>query len=107
MERIKEQISFLKLLITCKKNLRNILIQSSDKEQIYSICEIILNLLRGNINISTSNYKKLIQYKKLLRKILKKSSLKKKKYLIQKGGFLEVLIPSIISVIGSLVSELI
>lgn len=105
MDRIKEHENYLKLLTTANKRLRKSIITSSNRDQIFAICEIILNLLKGNINISKTTYEKLQSYKNLLRKIVKRSSLKKKKYLIQKGGFFEVLIPTIVSTLATLVGD--
>jgi hypothetical protein len=83
------------------------IIMNADKELIYTICECILNLLNGNINISTEQYNQLKSYKHLFRKILdRKSKLKtKKKLIIQKGGFLEILLPAVISGLASIISS--
>ena len=105
MNRIKNNKDFLNLLCKSKKKFRKFLIQNASKEQIYSICEIVLNILNGNLKVSDKN--KLSKKRKLLRKIIQKSSLKKKRYLIQKGGFLEILIPSIVSGLASIISNII
>ena len=106
MNRIKNNKDFLNLLCKSnKKKFRIFLIQNASKEQIYSICEIVLNILNGNLKVSDKN--KLSKKRKLLRKIIQKSSLKKKRYLIQKGGFLEILIPSIVSGLASIISNII
>ena len=106
--RIKSNINYLKLLLNSNNRLQKSLIQNASKEQIYSLCEIILNILNGNIKLSDEEFKKLDKKKKLLRYLVhNKTSIKKKKYLIQKGGFLQFLIPSLITGIASIVSSLI
>ena len=106
--RIKTNINFLKLLTSCNSRLQKVLIKNATKEQIYSLCEIILNILNGNVKLSEEEFKKLDKKKKVLRYLVQnKTSIKKKKYLIQKGGFLQFIIPSIITGIASIVSSLI
>jgi len=107
MNRIKDNREFLEYLCKSKKNTRKLLINNAHKEQIYALCEIILNILNGNLKLSNQEIAKLSKKKKQLRNIISKSTIKKKKQLIQKGGFLEILIPSIVSGLATIVSNLI
>jgi hypothetical protein len=108
MNRVKKNNNLLELVATSKKKLRNSIIKGSDKEFIYSICECILNVMNGNIKLDKKTFDKLKVYKQTFKKLLKKSKLNEKKNLIvQKGGFLEFLIPAVISGISSIVSSLI
>ena len=107
MNRIKNNKDFLNLLCKSKNKYRKFLIQKASKEQIYAICEIVLNILNGNLKVPEINKNKLDKKKKTLRKIVQKGSLKNKRYLIQKGGFLEILIPSIVSGLATIISNLI
>ena len=61
--------------------------------QMEAIGEVALNLLKGNIIVPTSSFKRLKPHKsKLLYLACKKPSLKKKKEVLhQKGGFLPAL----------------
>lgn len=104
--RFENNKEYLLLLSKCKKKFRNHLILHSDKDQIYSICECLLNIAKGNISIDKNSFEKLKPFKKTFKKVLdKKINLKdKKKLLIQKGGFLSVLIPALISGISSIIS---
>lgn len=112
-DRIKKNIDLIKV-ISCSKNkkkLRNTIIQCGSRDLIQSICECILNSLNGNITLGHEDIKKLEKYKKPLRKLLKNISLKtKKKILIQNGGFLQILLPSVItglaSIIGSVIDKI-
>lgn len=107
MSRIEENKNFLNLLCNSKRKIQRILIKNASKEQIYSICEIILNILNQNLKIDDKVLKNLSKKKNTLRQLIKKGSLKKKKYLIQKGGFLQFLIPAIITGLASIVSSII
>lgn len=81
-----------------------LLIQHSNKELIQCLCECILNILNGNVQINDSAKEKLLKFKKILRHLLKKDLFKhKKKILIQHGSsILPILLPTIISTIASL-----
>lgn len=107
MKRLEENKNFLKILTLSDKNILKSIIKGLNKQQTFCLCEIVLNLLKGNINISKEDYERLKKYKKKFRNLLKTSKLSQKKYILQKGGFLEVLIPTVISSLVTLVSELI
>ena len=98
--------NLLSILASAKPNLRESIIHKCDKQLVQCICECILNLLHGNININRETLCKLKKYKNTFRKIIKKSNLQsKKKILIQQGGFLQYLIPAVISGLSSIISS--
>jgi hypothetical protein len=105
-KRIENNLEILKTLSSCKKCLRTTIVQKGSKELVAAICECVDNLLNNNVPISDSDREKLHKYKGALRKLVKKSSLvKKKKILIQNGGFLQFLIPAAISALGGIISD--
>lgn len=105
MAKIKN-FHLLKTLSLCKPCIRKKLIQSCSKETIHSICEIVDNLLNNKIPISQEVKQKLSKFKCPLRKLVKRSSLKdKKKILNQKGSFLQFIIPAVITALGSIISD--
>jgi len=107
MERIKNNLDLLKKLSNCNKSQRKYILQKGKKEFIFSICECVLNFINGNIKTDDETFEKLKKYKSTLRKLLEKSSLKKKKELfVQKGGFLQILLPSLITGISALIENL-
>jgi hypothetical protein len=103
---IKNQIHILERLAHKKTRAKTIALM--DHNAMTAVCDLVYNVLNGNINISVKDKKKLVKYKKSLRFICKHSSLEhKKKYLKQKGGFLQYLIPAAITGISSIISSLI
>ena len=67
-----------------------------------------MNTLNGNVELGPRDKEKLEKFKYSLRKLLKKKSIKlKKKILLQEGGFLQVLLPSAITLIGTLIEHLV
>ncbi len=105
LKRIIKYKKLIELLPKCNKRVFNKIIKNSKKEFIYTLCECVLNVLNGNIKISKNSLEKLKPKKNILRKLIKKSSIDNKKRIIQKGGFLEILIPSIISGIASIIGS--
>ena len=94
------------LLSKSKRKFRNLLILHSNKDQIYSICECLLNVCNGNIKLNTDIHQKLKKYKNTFNKVLdRKTTLQnKKKILIQRGGFIQFLIPAVITGLANIIS---
>ena len=107
------QEDFFNILANPSVNVRikKSIIQNSDSKLINKICELILNVLNKNISIPEATYKSLLPQAKYLRIILrKKLKLRDKKKIlikkgIQKGGFLQFIIPAVISAIGGIISS--
>ena len=97
---------FLNIISKSKRKLRCAILANCNKDQLFSICECVLNICNGNIQIDKRNYLILKKYKKIFKKVLdRKIDFKsKKKLLVQKGGFLQFLIPAVISGIANIVS---
>lgn len=91
-----------------KPKLRNAIIRYSDDDFIKTLAEISLNTLNGNIAVDNKTKKKLRAYKRVIRKLAcsKQCNKAKRKLIIQKGGFLPMLIGTILSgVIGALFNK--
>ena len=64
--------------------------------------------LRGNVPLTSNQTTKLRRNKKNLRSLAtKKTSLKKKRQILQKGGFLAALLPPVLSLLGAALSGVI
>lgn len=108
MKRLKENQHTLHVLKNCNPHLRKSIIHYGNPELIKTLCEICMNTLNGNVKISPKCKSLLKNYKNSLRKLSSpRIGLKsKKKILIQKGGFLPVLLGTILSgIIGSLIEK--
>jgi hypothetical protein len=72
---------------------------------ISSINECVLNVLVGNVRLSTCLKRKMQKYKLALRRLADKRVRKsaKKRLLIQKGGFLLALLTSILPIVASVI----
>lgn len=108
------------LIFKCENELRNInnaisvrkrnkIIRKSNKCVINAISEIALNCLLGNIPLTKCKYQEIIKYKNILRKLKKKniSTKKKREIVIQRGGFLNLLIPPVLSLLAGVAANII
>ena len=106
MKNVEAKIPELKLLSTCKVKLRKAILLNSDVELIKVLRDCVYNVLRGNVKLSKGVNKQLNKHKTVLRKFVydKGNIASKRKFLIQKGGFLHLLIPAAIETTARLLS---
>lgn len=92
-KRIKATQPFLHLLAHSDTKRRKSLLKQATKEELTTLFEICLNILRGHLPLSPQLHKKLKKERRTLRTLAdKKISLKRKRNLVnQKGGFLGTL----------------
>ena len=91
--KLRQHLPFLCECFKTNEKKKKDMIIHANIGQIEAIGEVVLNLLKGNIIVPTSSFKRLKPHKsKLLYLTSKKPSLKKKKEVLhQKGGFLPAL----------------
>ena len=96
---------FLHLLSSCHCKQRKALLETLTEEQLKTICEVILNILKGTVDLSPKQRKVLKKKKRLLYQLVSKSvpSKTKKQLLVQQGGSIlpSILVPAL-QVLGSL-----
>ena len=81
----------------------NRIINEGGMELVHCICDCVHNILQGNIPVNEEEKERLKRYKECLRALVeKKTSDKKRKHLIQEGGFLGSLIPILEGLVGKL-----
>ena len=105
--RLRKHASDIVYLQKTKPCIRKHLITKADRSLVDCLCECADNILRGNVPLTKLQKEKLKRNKAGLRALTKKSvSLKKKKAILQKGGFLGSLLAPIASVVAPLLSTL-
>jgi len=108
IKKLSKQKDILNLIAKSKRNYKKVLIDNADKKLLEAICESADNLLIGNLPITLEIKEKLKKHRKSLVKLADNTSVEeKKKVLNQKGGFLNILIPAIISGVASIVASII
>jgi len=108
MNRLKSQLHFLHVLKDAKPQARRALLASANDELIKAIVECAINTLNGNHKLTQDEKGKLKKYKNRLRALVnpKISFKSKRKFLVQKGGFIVPLLASVLSgVIGSIINN--
>ena len=102
-ERMRRYLPTLRRIQRLGDRARRNLIKKCHKNLIDCFCECSKNVLKGNVPLNGAQLKKLRREKKNLRAIaLKKTPLKRKRRILQKGGFIGALLPPILSIIGGL-----
>ena len=107
MDLISKCKTDLQKLHNCKnKNSRAKFIKRVKKCVIDAISEICDNFLIGNLKLKNFKVKLLKKYRKYIEFLQQKKPLyKKKKIIIQNGGFLNVLIPSALFLLEKFISN--
>ena len=91
--RLQKHCSTLHFLAKSKPSSARSVIKDANRDLLDCISECCCNVLSGNVSLSPKQKNRLSKYKTVLREVAKKkTSLKKKKSLIQKGGFLAALL---------------
>ena len=82
---------------------KELLKNNSDREFMNCLCECAKNVIYGRVPLNARQRVELAKRKRILRLLaLKKTPLKTKKTIVQKGGFIGALLGPIVSVLGSL-----
>jgi len=99
MNRLKSKLHFLHVLKDAKHRARRTLLASANDELIKAIVKCAINTLNGNHKLTQDEKGKLKKYKNRLRALVNpKISFKtKRKFLVQKGGFIVPLLARVLS----------
>jgi hypothetical protein len=107
-KRIKKHAETLKLLAKSKGPMATRIVAGADRELINCLCECAKNVIKGHVKLTAKQKAKLKTHKNGIRRLVKKKvSLKTKKKILQKGGFLPALLAPIAgAVLGPLLGRL-
>lgn len=95
-KRLRRNVSELKMLNKASNKMKNKMIQEASKDTIAALCDCASNIIRGNVPLTTKQFKSLKPYHKHLKLLSKKSSPhKQRKKVLQTGGFLGTLLKPI------------
>ena len=104
---VKKNFEDIRRLSTIRrKEERRQLLNKNGGDLVFALCEIIQNVLKGNVKLSPSEIKKLKRYHRAIYDIVeKKTSLKRRKQLlVQEGGFLMTLLPPAIALLATILN---
>ena len=102
-KRVKDHAPMLRHLSKLKPMSAKSIINTCDKDFMNVFCECALNVLKGKIPLNKNQKQRLSRHKDLLRTLAhKRLAIKRKKEILQTGGFLSALLGPIIGILGSL-----
>ena len=108
MNRLRKKRPTLRLLQKAPAPLQKRILEKVSSELIRCLCDCAHNVLQGNVNISRHHKQKLKPHKTKLRKLANcKVALKTKQRIIQKVGFLPILLSALTPVISGVLESLI
>ena len=102
---LKRHAAILRTIQKARPDLRKSLLKLADEDLIRCIVECADNTLKGHVQLTSVQKKKLSKHKKVLRKLVKRgeSWRTKRKFITQSGGFL---LPLLAPVLGTLLANL-
>ena len=102
--RFRENYKFFTFLSTLPPQRQKSLIKGADKEILYALSEICLNIINRNVQLTEEEKKKLRPYAEQIYQLsLKKHNLNTKRRIAQKGGLIGTLLTSLLPVLLSTV----
>ena len=110
---VQTYMNFLKILSKKSPKKRKLILHefSNDKVLYKALSELSHNLIKGNIPVENKRLKRLRRHQNIFKELNcpknKKCKTKRRKLIEQSGGFLPILIPAAIAVLGHLSGALI
>lgn len=104
---LHKHLPALKTVSSLKPKLRRQLLANCSDEFIHCLCECAHNLSKGTVPVDSTQFKKIDRHRNKIRALLDKDSNKEKRrsFLIQKGGFLPLLLAPILAALGTFAGE--
>lgn len=93
----------LRMLCGAKPSMIKAVLNGASPDLIHSLSECSLNILKGRVKLTPAQKKQLSRYKYNLRALAdKRTTVKKRKQILQRGGFIGALLKPVLSVLGGL-----
>ena len=108
-QRLRRHSSSLRALAKAPETITRAVVRGCDDALFKCLCECAVNVLNGNVPLTTSEYSKLKVHKTGLRQLAdKRVNRDKKRIILQQGGFLGALLaPIAASVLGPVVRSIV
>ena len=104
--RVRKHYPLLDYMKNLKPKEQRMIIKGATRELLLTLSEICLNLIKSNIDLAPSEIDKLRPYQSQIYDLTKRNhSLKKRKQIIQRGGFLSALLSAVLpALISSIIA---
>ena len=104
---MKKYLPILKRINRLAEKTKRQYVKKSSKDFLHCLSECAKNVLLGNVPLSSRQNAKLRHSKNDLRLLSDNTSLRKKRQIVQKGGFLAALLPPVLSLLGGALTGII
>jgi len=102
-ERTRRYLPLLKQINRLGDRAKRQFVKKCDREFLDCVSECAKNVIKGNVPLKPTQLRRLRGERKNVRALAsKRTSLRKKRRILQKGGFLTALLPPVLGVLGSL-----
>ena len=102
-ERVRRNAPIIVALSNANVHLQKLTINQAKKDLIMALVECAKNIILGNVKLTNSQYNALRQHRTDINKlVLSKTLINERKIILQKGGFLPLLIKPLLSLFGGL-----
>ena len=99
-EKTKRQGELLRCLCRAKPPAIKAILKNATPQLIHTLCECCHNVLKGNVPLTKHQKTRLRRHKTSLRELTKKKlTVKKRKQILQRGGFIGALLGPVLSVL--------
>lgn len=110
-QRLCNNADILKYLSKCNCRFRKHILKKAPKDLVYSICELVHNILQGKVPLNKEQFNKLKRHRSTLKRLASKKGgrklKEKREILVQRGGFLPLILGPLVGIASSLISSLI
>jgi len=100
--RVRKYLPVLKRIAKLGDKAKRDYVRKCDKEFLDCISECAKNVVKGNVPLTNRQKTRLRRSRNELRALSVKTSLRKKRRILQKGGFLTALLPPVLGILSSL-----
>lgn len=100
----QRDVAILRHIAASNRKHQRALLRRASPGVLKLIAECCLNFCRGRFRLSPAKVRKLRRHRHVIRELAKRrtSSQRRKQLILQKGGFLSLLLPGAVSLLGSL-----
>ena len=103
---LRENARAIRSLSLASKTIRKSMVSNASKEFISSLVDAVKRILKGNVSLSRTQLRQLQPYERLLERFTaSKTGLKSRRTILQDGGFLGALLPTIIGVLPDIINS--
>ena len=103
---LRENARAIRSLSLASKTIRKSMVSNASKELISSLVDAVKRILKGNVSLSRTQLRQLQPYERLLARFTaSKTGLKSRRTILQDGGFLGALLPTIIGILPDIINS--